>query len=179
MLLAVEDENQVSSGAGRRVVPYRLRSLAGSGQMRSSPPDPSSRRSRSSSPLARGSVPVSVAWLPVLLVPQLLLTAGLCWFLAALGIFLRDLGQVMGFVLTLWFFLTPICYSEASLPVGALRILWANPIFVLVRGYRAIFLESHAPDFASLAALWAVSVAIAIGGYAWFHKLRRSFADLI
>jgi lipopolysaccharide transport system permease protein len=54
--------------------------------------------------------------LPLILVPQILLTAGLCWFLAALGVFLRDIGQVMGFVLTVWFFTTPICYPASSLP---------------------------------------------------------------
>lgn len=129
--------------------------------------------------LARGAVPVSVVWLPALLVPQLLLTAGLCWFLAALGIFMRDLGQIMGFLLTLWFFLTPICYPESSLPPGAMGILSLNPLYVLVRGYRAIFLENHRPDLAPLAALWIASAALAICGHAWFHRLRRSFADVI
>jgi lipopolysaccharide transport system permease protein len=82
-------------------------------------------------------------------------------------------------VLTLWFFLTPICYSEASLPASALRILSANPIFLLVRGYRAVFLENRPPDFSSLAALWIGGLTVAILGHAWFHKLRRSFADVI
>lgn len=128
---------------------------------------------------ARHAVPASVVWLPVLIVPQLLLTAGLCWFLAALGIFVRDLAAVMGFLLTLWFFLTPICYSEENLPAAARPILSLNPIFVLVRGYRAVFLENHAPSFVAVAALWVASVAAAILGYAWFHRLRRSFADVI
>jgi lipopolysaccharide transport system permease protein len=127
----------------------------------------------------RHAVPASVIWLPALLVPQLLLTVGLCWFLAAVGVFARDLTQIIGFVLTLWFFLTPICYPEASLPAGAAKYLGLNPIYILVRGYRTIFLESRAPESGSLAALWVVSAAIAVFGYAWFHRLRRSFADVI
>src|SRR6185369_8734389 len=114
----------------------------------------------------RGGLPVTALWLPALVIPQLLLTAGLCWFLAALGVFVRDLGQVMSFVLTLWFFLTPICYSEESLPPQALRILALNPILVLVRAYRAIFLENRAPDTASLAALWLVAIVAALCGHA-------------
>ena len=129
--------------------------------------------------LARGRLPASILWLPLLIAPQLLFTVGLCWFLAALGVFLRDLGQIMSFVLTLWFFLTPICYSEASLPPEALRILSTNPMFILVREYRAVFLEGRAPDGGALAALWIGSVTIAILGHAWFHKLRKSFADVI
>ena len=129
--------------------------------------------------LARGGLPVSMLWLPVVIVPQLLLTAGLCWFLAALGVFVRDFGQMMNFLLTLWFFLTPICYSETAIPPQAARILAVNPIFVLVRGYRAIFLEHRPPDFGPLVALWIGSAALAIVGHAWFHRLRRSFADVI
>ena len=66
--------------------------------------------------LLRGAVPVTALWLPLVLVPQVFVTLGICWFLAALGVFFRDLGQIMGFVLTLWFFITPICYPESSLP---------------------------------------------------------------
>ncbi len=129
---------------------------------------------------ARGSVPWSVLWLPALIVPQLLLAAGLCWFLSALGVFVRDLGQIIGFLLTLWFFLTPICYPESQkIPAAAAHILGYNPILVLVRGYRAIFLEGHAPSMGPLAALWIGSGVVALLGHAWFHSLRRSFADVI
>jgi len=129
--------------------------------------------------IARHTIPSSILWLPVLLVPQLLLTAGSCWFLAALGVFVRDLGQIIGFFLTLWFFLTPICYPETAIPEQTSRILAVNPIFVLVRGYRAILLENHAPDLAALGILTAGSVLFAAAGYAWFHRLRKSFADVL
>jgi lipopolysaccharide transport system permease protein len=129
--------------------------------------------------LVRGAVPASVVWLPALIVPQVLLTAGFCWFLGALGVFARDLGQVIGFFLTLWFFLTPICYPEGSLPPAAMPLLTKNPMFVLVRGYRAIFLEGQAPVWGSLWKLWIASAAVFILGHAWFYKLRRSFADII
>jgi lipopolysaccharide transport system permease protein len=131
---------------------------------------------------SRHSIPVAVVWLPILIIPQLLLTAGLCWFLAALGIFVRDLGAVIGFVLTLWFFLTPICYPEASwsnVPHDVVRMLSANPMYILVRGYRAIFLQNQAPGWHGVVALWVVSGAAAVLGHAWFHRLRKSFADVI
>jgi lipopolysaccharide transport system permease protein len=129
--------------------------------------------------LARGTMPASVLWLPVLIVPQLLFTAGVCWFLAALGVFVKDLGQFIGFLLTLWFFLTPICYPEASLPAWAVPVLAKNPIYVLVGGYRAVFLEGQAPAFGPLWKLWLLALAVFIGGHAWFYKLRKSFADII
>lgn len=129
--------------------------------------------------LLRGGVPLSVLWLPALLVPQILFTAGICWFLAAMGVFVRDLGQMIGFLLTLWFFLTPICYPEASLPHWAAAVLPKNPIYVLVRGYRAIFLEGQAPAAGPLWKFWLLSAAVFVGGHAWFYKLRKSFPDII
>lgn len=132
--------------------------------------------------LIRGAIPLAVVWLPVLLIPQLFLTLGICWFLAALGVFLRDLGQLMGFILTLWFFITPICYPESnlkSLPGPAMALLRKNPMFVLVRGYRDILLEHHAPEMLPVLKLWIVALILFWLGYAWFFKLRKSFADVI
>src|SRR5580693_2172142 len=96
--------------------------------------------------LVRGGIPATALYLPALVIPQILLTAGVCWFLAALGVFVRDLAQINGYLLTIWFFLTPICYEEArlnALPHAALALLAKNPAYVLVRGYRSILLESR------------------------------------
>ncbi len=127
----------------------------------------------------RGGVPLTAVWLPAVLAPQLLFTMGLAWFLAAAGAYVRDLGQVNGFLLTLWFFLTPICYPQESLPAGALGILSANPMYVLVRAYRDIFLEARAPAFGPLWKLWLVAAVLFLAGHAFFHKLKKTFADVI
>ena len=130
----------------------------------------------------RHSIPLTVLWLPLLIIPQVLFTAGLTWFLAALGAFLRDLGQLIGFVLTIWFFISPICYPEQSwevLPAWASHLLAKNPICILVRGYRSVFLESHPPDFGPLWKFWILAAAVFVIGHAWFYKLRKSFADMI
>ncbi|MBC8165972.1 MAG: ABC transporter permease [Bryobacteraceae bacterium] len=127
----------------------------------------------------RGALPATSFWLPVLLIPQVLFTVGIAWILSSLGVFMRDLSQIIGFLLTLWFWLTPICYPESPLPPGAAEILTKNPIYVLVRGYRAIFLENSAPAFHSLWKLWVVACVVFVAGHACFYKLRKSFADVI
>jgi lipopolysaccharide transport system permease protein len=129
--------------------------------------------------ILRGGIPATVLWLPVLLIPQLLFTLGLCWLLAATGAYLRDLGQIIGFVLTLWFFITPICYPETKLPHQALFVLGKNPIYILVRGYRAILLEHNAPEFWPIAKLWVLAIVVFLFGHAWFYRLRKAFADVI
>lgn len=132
--------------------------------------------------ILRGTVSLTLLYLPLLAIPQILLTAGLCWFLAALGVFVRDLAQINGYLLTIWFFITPICYPEsqmASVSPRAAQLMHLNPVYLLVRNYRRILLESTAPDWPALAWLTGASLILCISGHAWFHKLRRSFADLI
>jgi len=130
--------------------------------------------------IIRHSVPAAVLWLPVLLVPQLLFTLGLCWFLAALGVYMRDLGQIMALVLTIWFFITPICYQESTnLSPAVLAVMRQNPLYTLVRGYRAVFLEGHAPELLPLVKLWVIALALFFLGHVWFYRLRKSFADVI
>ncbi len=129
--------------------------------------------------VTRGGVPLAGLWLPVLIVPQLLFTLGVSWLIAALGVYLRDLNQVMGYLLTLWFFLTPICYPEDALPEEAVPILRKNPIFVLVRGFRDCLLEGSAPAFGPLWKLWLLAVVTFLAGHAFFHRLRKSFPDVI
>jgi len=130
--------------------------------------------------IIRHAVPAAVLWLPVLLVPQLLFTLGICWFLAALGVYMRDLGQIMALVLTLWFFITPICYPESTnLSPAITAVMRQNPLYVLVRGYRAVFLEGHAPELLPLVKLWAIALALFFLGHVWFYRLRKSFADVI
>lgn len=128
---------------------------------------------------ARHAVPLTVLWLPVLIVPQVLFTLGLAWLLSAIGVYIRDLGQVIGFLLTLWFFITPICYPVESLPKQAAGLLANNPFFVLVEGYRRIFLESAAPAFSPLWKLWLAALALFFLGHACFYKLRKNFPDVI
>lgn len=129
--------------------------------------------------IIRGDIATHVVWLPVLLIPQVLFTLGMAWFFSALGVFVRDLGQVIGFLLTLWFFLTPICYPEQSLPNEIAPILMKNPIYVLVRGYRDLLLENRLPAWDAMWKLWLLAFVVFFAGHAWFYKLRKSFADVI
>jgi lipopolysaccharide transport system permease protein len=121
----------------------------------------------------------SAGYLPLILIPQLLFTAGLCWFLSALGVFLRDTGQVMGFLLTIWFFVTPICYPSSQLPESSLWLFRLNPVYTIVGAYRAVLLEGAAPQWPPLLKLWGLSLLLFWAGYAWFFKAKKSFADLI
>ena len=127
----------------------------------------------------RGSVPATALLLPFLIVPQLLLTVGASWILSALGVFLRDLGQIIGFLLTLLFFLTPICYPEESLPAELAPYFRKNPVYVLVRGWRALLLSGELPPLRMMLFLYIASLIVVFVAAHIYRKLRPTFADVL
>ena len=117
--------------------------------------------------------------LPLVLIPQVMFTMGLCWFLSALGVFLRDTSQVIGLVLTIWMFCTPIFYPASSLPGHLLWLFEKNPLYLVVEMYRNVLLEGTLPAAFPLTILWAISLAVFWFGHNWFYKVKKSFADVI
>ena len=129
--------------------------------------------------LVQGTVHATLLWLPALLLPQVLLTLGAAWFIAALGVYVRDIVQGVGLALMIWLYLTPIIYPESAVPEKYRAIVNLNPFTPLVRCYRRILLEGHAPDWAGLGYFAAFSVLIFLAGYWWFARTRKGFADVI
>ena len=121
----------------------------------------------------------SALWLPALIVPQVLLTLGLAWTLSAIGPFVRDLVQVIGIFLTLWFFMTPICYAESQLPHWAWTVLRWNPMLHMVRAWRAVLIEGRAPEPMALVKLWFIGIVISFTGFAIFYKVKKSISDVV
>jgi lipopolysaccharide transport system permease protein len=129
--------------------------------------------------LIRGQLHLTLLWLPVLLVPQLILTTGLAWFIASLGVFLRDTAQTLSLVLIAWLYLTPIIYPEAAVPARYHYLINANPFTALIRNYRDIMLEGRGPDWMGLSFFLLFGLVIFPLGYWWFARTRRSFADVL
>lgn len=127
----------------------------------------------------RERIPLEAFWLPVYVLPQLILTMGVAWLFAAIGVYLRDLIQVNGFLLTLVFFLTPICYPQTSLPAWAWPVLQRSPVFKIVAGYRRLFLENSDPAWMEVARIWVFALFFFYLGYAVFRKLRKGFVDVM
>jgi lipopolysaccharide transport system permease protein len=129
--------------------------------------------------LIRRELHPTLVWLPVLLVPQLLLTLGGAWLVASLGVFVRDTAQVLTLVLMAWLYLTPIIYPEQVVPARFRPALELNPFTPLVRSYRRALLEGAPPDWQGLAYTTALALAAFLLGYWWFARTRKNFADVI
>ncbi|MBI5247363.1 MAG: ABC transporter permease [Elusimicrobia bacterium] len=116
---------------------------------------------------------------PLVLIPLVFMTAGFSWFLASLGVFLRDMGQIMVFVTNIVMFTSPVFYPTSQLPPIFRKVIVFNPVAVIIEQFRTVIITGNPPDFGVLAIYTAVAVLVCWGGYAWFQKTRHEFADVI
>lgn len=117
--------------------------------------------------------------LPLVLIPLMLMTLGLAWLLASLGVYLRDVGQIIGVITMTLMFLSPIFYSVAALPVEYQGLMQLNPLTYIVEETRNVMIWHKTINW-SLWAIWtSLSALISWLGFAWFQKTRKGFADVI
>lgn len=126
-----------------------------------------------------GSLSVYILYFPIVLIPLLLFTLGVSWFLASLGVYMRDIGQVIGILTTVLMFLSPIFYPISALPEKYQKIILLNPLSFIIEQGRNLFIYGHAPDFIGLFFYAIGSMAVLWIGYAWFQKTRKGFADVL
>ena len=124
-------------------------------------------------------VPWTAALLPIVLAPFLLLIMGLSWLLASLGVFVRDVGQVVGMAMTVLMFMSPIFYPADALPEAVRGWLFLNPLSFVIEQSRDALIWGRAPDWAGLTLYAAISLAVAWVGLFWFQKTRKGFADVL
>lgn len=116
---------------------------------------------------------------PFVLLPLVFLTIGLSWALASLGVYLRDVGQLVGLLTTILMFLSPIFYPASALPETFRQLIYINPLTPVIEQTRDVIFWGKAPDFAMLSIYWGATLAIAWLGFAWFQKTRKGFADVL
>lgn len=121
---------------------------------------------------------LNLLWLPVLVAPLLMLCMGVSWALAALGVFLRDVGQVTAFVATALLFASAVMYPPQKIPAG-FEWLRHNPLLQIVDLARRVVLWHEAMPWVRLGYVYLVGVMVFIAGAVLFSLLRKSFAEVI
>jgi len=122
----------------------------------------------------------TLALLPLLWLPQLLLTCGLGYLVAGLTVFLRDIPQTLGVILNLCFYLTPLVYPVSSIP-QAWRgwVFWLNPLAAIAEVYRDLVLVGKVEHWGEWVVATAISTLVFYGGLAVYQRLRPAFADVL
>jgi lipopolysaccharide transport system permease protein len=129
--------------------------------------------------LAKGSIPWTAIFLPVVLMPLLFLTLGLTWFFSALGVYVRDVGQLLGVAVTALMFISPLFYPSSALPEDLRWLSTINPIAFSIEQTRDVFVFGRLPRWRPLALYTIISTAVMWLGFVWFQKTRRGFADVL
>ncbi|OIR06736.1 teichoic acid translocation permease protein TagG [mine drainage metagenome] len=125
------------------------------------------------------SLPWTSLFLPLIFLPLVLVTMGFSWFLAATGVFMRDIAQTTGIFTTVLTFLAPVFYPITALPKKYQPWLHLNPLTFIIEQARLVLIWGKLPDWLGLAIYFAVSLLIASMGFWWFQKTRKGFADVL
>jgi len=122
--------------------------------------------------------PLTIFWLPVIIAPVILLGLGLSWFCSALGVFFRDIGQVMQFISTALMWASGVFFSAQKFP-AAWAYLRFNPLLLAIDLTRDAALWARPLNFHHLAYLYATGLLGCILGHFAFKRMKPAFADVI
>lgn len=119
---------------------------------------------------------------PLIILPfmiQVLLILGLSFGLGSIAVFFRDITQIVGMILNLLFFLTPIVYPSNVIPEKVRWLFNINPFYFIVEIYRNILVRGKMPDAISIIYPSIFAVVIFLAGYYIFNKTKASFKDIL
>ncbi|MCC6544927.1 MAG: ABC transporter permease [Nitrospirae bacterium] len=118
-----------------------------------------------------------------LMMPYLLLlivfSLGISWLLSSLTVYLRDIGHIIGVIVNIWFYLTPVIYPQQQIPGSLLRFFRLNPMLHIIEGFRTALLGKTSVDITGLMYLLVAGIVILIAGAFTFRKLKPNFADVL
>lgn len=125
------------------------------------------------------SIPLTALMFPLVFAPLALATLGLSWFIASLGVYLRDVSQVTTMLSTILLFISGVFFPISALPAAYHGWLRMNPLATIIEQSRNVLTFGVMPDFNALAWLYLLGMITAICGFAWFQKTRKGFADVL
>lgn len=121
----------------------------------------------------------TIIFIPIVLLPLLLVALGFSWFLSSLGVYIRDVGQTISIFTMILMFLSPIFYPVSSLPKDFQSVIMLNPLTFIIEQARKVMIWGELPDFTGLAFYSCGAVFIMWICFVWFQKTRKGFADVL
>jgi lipopolysaccharide transport system permease protein len=129
--------------------------------------------------LLGSSISWTILFFPIAIIPLLLVTMGAAWFLAALGVYVRDVAQITGMITTVLMFLSPVFYPVSAVPERYRPWIMANPLTFIIDQSREVLIWGRLPNWGGLALYLLAALGAAWIGFAWFQKTRKGFADVL
>jgi lipopolysaccharide transport system permease protein len=129
--------------------------------------------------IAFGSLPYTFFWLPVVWIPLILGCLAFTWVIAALGVFLRDIGQLVGVIVSMLMFLSPVFFPVSALPLQWQPILTLNPLAQVIEQTRKVLIEGVHPQATYVIAGTLLAGLACELSFRLFQKTKRAFADVM
>ncbi|MEQ8857245.1 MAG: ABC transporter permease [Pseudomonadales bacterium] len=129
--------------------------------------------------LVHGAPSMTVLLVPFAMIPLLGFSLGAAWLLSALGVYIRDLSQIVGIVATATLFLSAIFYPVSMIPEPYRKYLYLNPITGIVEQVRMLAMVGQVPAVDDFLILVAASLVFLGFSFWWFQSLRRGFSDVL
>lgn len=120
---------------------------------------------------------INILWYFIILAIQYIVCIGFSFIVSSLSVYFRDLLHLLGILIQLLFYATPIVYNTSSVPQNLQWIVKINPMSYLIEAYRNIFYNKIPPDFKALCIPLAMGIVLCIVGYMIFRKLEKRFAE--
>ncbi len=127
--------------------------------------------------ISSGQLQWTVVLMPLLIVVQYCLMAGIAWLLGAVSVFLRDIPSLVGVVIGALFYLTPVFYPAQRVPEEYRWVMDWNPVAILLEAYRSVLLDGSAPDWGPILGVLVLGLVLSATGYLLFRRLAPSFAE--
>lgn len=115
--------------------------------------------------------------IPILIILQQIFALGLSFLFSTIHVFIRDTVQIVGVVMQLWFWITPIVYFEEILPEGIQKNIFLNPWAIIVKVYHEVIFLRVVPDYMSLVYVCIITFITLILGMLIFQLLRKEIVD--
>jgi lipopolysaccharide transport system permease protein len=113
------------------------------------------------------------------LAPLALWTLGLNFLLSALGVFVRDIGHVIGLLVTTLMFLSPVFFPLSSLPLAWQPWMKLNPLAGILNNFHRVMLDAQPPDWSNWLLTTALGLAVCLAGISFFLRAKPAFADVL
>lgn len=119
----------------------------------------------------------SLLALPALVALQFVLTLAIANLIAAVHVYFRDIEHMIGVVMMLGFYVTPVFYRPISVSHEFWFLTALNPMAWLLEGYRAVFLAHEWPDIWVFVKVLALSAPLLVFGNWFFNRVSTRFVD--
>ena len=129
--------------------------------------------------LFNGYIHWTAVYIPLIFFPLIIVTTGLTWILASVGVFLRDVGQTISIITIILTFLSPVFYPINAVPEKFRFLIMANPLTFIIEQARDSLIWGHPPNWVGLIIYNIAALTIAWIGFIWFQKTRKGFADVL